>query len=114
MFISPTRCTTAVPPLQIEINEISYSLKLESALIMLRDSEGNPFLNLDGPVIVNAWEAIRETLVNINNSESAQLLCHLHKIGATPIHVWYEVIKLECEQLGLGERFMELGGIIVE
>jgi len=56
---------------------------------------------------------IRAKLVDLNNSESAQLLCHLHEISATPIHVWHEVIKLECEQLGLGERFMELDGIIL-
>ena len=55
--------------------------------------------------------APRATLVDINNSESVQLLCHLHEIGATSIHVRHEVIELECEQLGLGERSMELDGI---
>lgn len=57
--------------------------------------------------------APRATLVDINNWESVQLLCHLHEIDATPIHVRHEVIKLECEQLGLGERSMELDGIII-
>jgi hypothetical protein len=39
---------------------------------------------------------------------SVQLLCHLHEIGATAIHVRLEVIQLEGEQIGLGERSMEL------
>ena len=67
--------------------------------------------SLNSATTARAWPELY--LVNINNSESVQLLCHLHEIGATAIHVWHEVIKLECKQLSLGERFMELNGIIV-
>jgi hypothetical protein len=45
-------------------------------------------------------------LYNIN--DSVQLLRHLREISATAIHVGHEVVELEGEQLGLGERCMEL------
>jgi hypothetical protein len=44
-------------------------------------------------------------------NDSVQLLRHLREIGATAIHVRHEVIQLESEQLGLGERSMELEGM---
>jgi hypothetical protein len=50
------------------------------------------------------YNRLSTTLVN----DSVQLLRHLHEIGATAIYVRPEVIQLEGEQLGLGERSMEL------
>jgi hypothetical protein len=44
-------------------------------------------------------------------NDSVQLLRHLREIGATAIHVRHEFIQLESEQLGLGERSMELEGM---
>ena len=44
-------------------------------------------------------------------NDSIQLLRHLHEKGTSAIHVRHKLIQFEGEQLGLGERCMELSGM---